>query len=364
MSRALLLLFLLCSLASAALAQTSNPPQRNYPAPVEGDYVIQNFHFRSGETLPELRIHYRTIGTLERDSAGVTRNAVLIGHGTGGAGTQFLSPQFAGVLFGPGQLLDATRYFIILTDGIGHGKSSKPSDGLHAKFPHYNYDDMVAAQHELLTKKLGVNRLRLVMGTSMGGMQTWVWGENYPDFMDALMPLASLPVEIAGRNRIWRRMAMDAIRNDPEWLGGEYKTQPTRALISAQNLLLFVGSAPLQWQKQAPTREAADKFYADRVTPAVARLDANDLLYQLDASREYNPAPKLETIKAPLVAINSADDVINPPELGLMEQEIKRVKRGRYILIPTSDQTRGHGTHTLPAIWQQYLKELMEVSSR
>lgn len=364
MSRALLLLFLFCFLASASLAQTSNPPQRNYPEPVEGDYVIQNFHFRSGETLPELRIHYRTIGTLQGDGAGVTRNAVLIGHGTGGSGTQFLSPQFAGVLFGPGQLLDATRYFIILTDGIGHGKSSKPSDGLRAKFPHYNYDDMVAAQHELLTKKLGVNRLRLVMGTSMGGMQTWVWGENYPDFMDALMPLASLPVEIAGRNRVWRRMAMDAIRNDPDWLGGEYKTQPTRALISAENLLLFVGSAPLQWQKQAPTRDAADKFYADRVTAAVARLDANDLLYQLDASRDYNPSPKLETIKAPLVAINSADDVVNPPELGLMEREIKRVKRGRYILIPISDQTRGHGTHTLPAIWQQYLKALLDVSSR
>jgi homoserine O-acetyltransferase len=364
MRHTLLLVFLFCLLANAALAQPSNPPQRNYPEPVEGDYVIQNFHFRSGETLPELRIHYRAIGTLQNDSAGVTRNAVLIGHGTGGSGTQFLSPQFAGVLFGPGQLLDATRYFIILTDGIGHGKSSKPSDGLHAKFPHYSYDDMVAAQHELLTKKLGVNRLRLVMGTSMGGMQAWVWGENYPDFMDALMPLASLPVEIAGRNRVWRRMAMDAIRNDPEWLGGEYKTQPTRALISAQNLLLLVGSAPLQWQKQAPTREAADKFYADRVTAAVARLDANDLLYQLDASRDYNPSPKLETVKVPLFAINFADDVINPPELGLMEREIKRVKRGRYILIPISDQTRGHGTHTLPAIWQQYLKELLEVSSR
>jgi len=362
MRRALLLVFLFCSLAAAALAQTPNQAQPNYPAPVEGDYVIQNFHFRSGETLPELRIHYRTIGILQNDSAGVTRNAVLIGHGTGGSGTQFLSPQFAGVLFGPGQLLDATRYFIILTDGIGHGKSSKPSDGLHAKFPHYNYDDMVAAQHELLTKKLGVTRLRVVMGTSMGGMQTWVWGENYPDFMDALMPLASLPVEIAGRNRIWRRMAMDAIRNDPEWQGGEYKSQPTRALISAQNLLLLVGSAPLQWQKQAPTREAADKFYADRVTPAVGRLDANDLLYQLDASRDYNPSPKLETIKAPLLAINSADDVINPPELGLMEREIKRVKRGRYVLIPISDQTRGHGTHTLPAIWQQYLKELLDAS--
>jgi homoserine O-acetyltransferase/O-succinyltransferase len=364
MKRALLLLFLFCALTSAVTAQTSNPPPRNYPAPVEGDYIIQNFHFRSGETLPELKIHYRTIGTLRSDGSGVARNAVLIGHGTGGSGMQFLSPQFAGMLFGPEQLLDATKYFIILTDGIGHGGSSKPSDGLHARFPHYNYDDMVAAQYELLTKKLGVNRLRLVMGTSMGGMHTWVWGETYPDFMDALMPLASLPVEIAGRNRIWRRMAMEAIRNDPEWLGGEYKTQPTRGLISAQNLLLLMGSVPLQWQKQAPTRDTADKFYQDRLNGAVARLDANDLLYQLDASREYNPSPKLETIKAPLVAINSADDVINPPELGLMEREIKRVKRGRFVLLPITDQTRGHGTHTLPAIWQQYLKELLEVSSR
>jgi homoserine O-acetyltransferase len=366
MRSALLLVFLILVSSGAAFAQTPSPTPtpRNYPAPIEGDYVIQNFRFRSGETLPALKIHYRTIGTPKMDSSGVVRNAVLIGHGTGGAGTQFLSPQFGNVLFGPGQLLDATRYFIILADGIGHGGSSKPSDGLHARFPHYTYDDMFAAHYELLTKKLGVNHLRLVMGTSMGGMQSWVWGETYPDFMDALMPLASLPVEIAGRNRIWRRMAMDAIRDDPEWLGGEYKTEPRRALTAAENLLLFVGSAPLFWQKQAPTRDAADKFYADRLKAAVARLDANDLLYQLDSSRDYNPSPKLETIKAPLVAINSADDVINPPELAIIEREIKRVKRGRFILIPISDQTRGHGTHTLPAIWQRYLKELLAESEK
>jgi homoserine O-acetyltransferase/O-succinyltransferase len=364
MRSAVLLVFLIFFVSGATLAQTSGPasPERKYPAPVEGDFVIPNFHFRSGEVLPELKIHYRTIGTPKADGSGVVRNAVLIGHGTGGAGTQFLSPQFGNVLFGPGQLLDATRYFIILPDGIGHGRSSKPSDGLHARFPHYTYDDMVAAQYELLTSKLGVNHLRLVMGTSMGGMQTWVWGETYPDFMDALMPLASLPVEIAGRNRIWRRMAMDAIRNDPDWLGGDYKKQPLRALTAAENLLLLAGSAPLQWQKQAPTRDAADKYYEDRVQVAVARLDANDLLYQLDASREYNPSPKLEKIQAPLLAINSADDVINPPELGLMEREIKRVKRGRFILLPITDQTRGHGTHTLPAIWQGYLKELLDES--
>jgi homoserine O-acetyltransferase len=363
MRSVLLLLFLLCVVPSAAFSQTSIPP-RNYPAPVEGHYTIKDFHFRSGEVLPELKIHYRTIGTPRKDNSGVVRNAVLIGHGTGGTGTQFLSAQFANILFGPGQLLDATQYFIVLADGIGHGGSSKPSDGLHAHFPHYTYDDMVAAHYELLTKKLGVNHMRLVMGTSMGGMQTWVWGETYPDFMDALMPLASLPVELAGRNRIWRRMAMDAIHDDPEWLGGDYKTQPMRALTSAENLLLFVGSAPLQWQKQAPSRETADKFYEDRVKAAVARLDANDLLYQLEASRDYNPAPKLESIKAPLVAINSADDVINPPELGLIDREIKRVKHGRFILLPITDQTRGHGTHTLPAIWQGYLKELLAESER
>ena len=359
--------FLFCLVVvgfGTALGQNPTPPPRNYPAPVEGDYVIQNFHFRSGESLPELKMHYRTIGTLTRDASGVANNAVLIGHGTGGAGTSLLNPTFANVLFGPGQLLDATKYFIILPDGIGHGHSSKPSDGLHAKFPHYTYDDMVAALYEVLTKKLGVNHLRLVMGTSMGGMQTWVWGETYPDFMDALMPLASNPVEIAGRNRIWRFMAIDAIRNDPDWMGGEYKTQPMRALITAEDLLFLAGSAPLNWQAVAPTRETAEKFYLDRFKPALARLDANDLLYQLDASREYNPAPKLEIIKAPLIAVNSADDFINPPELGMVEKEIKRLKRGKFVMLPISDQTRGHGTHTLAKIWQGYLKELLEESGR
>jgi homoserine O-acetyltransferase len=234
---------------------------------------------------------------------------------------------------------------------------------LHAKFPRYTYDDMVAALYEVLTKKLRVNHLRLVMGTSMGGMQTWVWGETYPDFMDALMPLASNPAAIAGRNRIWRYMAIDAIRNDPDWMGGEYKTQPMRGLTTAEDLLLLAGSAPLNWQAVAPTREAAEKFYLDRFRPAVARLDANDLIYQLDASREYDPSPKLDWIKAPLIAINSADDFINPPELGIIEKEIKRVKHGRFIMIPISDQTRGHGTHTIAKIWQEYLKELLEESA-
>ena len=369
MRRVLLLVLLLSILYLPSRAQTQPGPDRvparaTYPAPVEGDYVIHQFHFRSGEVLPELKLHFTTIGAPARDSAGVVRNAVLILHGTGGAGNNFLSEQFAGVLFGPGQLLDATRYFIILPDGIGHGRSSKPSDGLHARFPHYTYDDMVAAQHQLLTDKLGVSHLRLVMGTSMGGMQTWVWGETYPDFMDALMPLASLPVEIAGRNRMMRRMIMDAIRNDPAWEGGEYKAEPRQGLISAINILLLMGSSPLQWQKLAPTREAADKFLEERERAYLIRTDANDMLYQFDASREYNPSPKLETIKAPLVAINSADDVINPPELGILDREIKRVHHGRYILIPTSEQTRGHGTHSLPRVWKQYLGELLEESSR
>lgn len=361
MKRALILL-LFCLAQSAVLVQGQAGAKTNYPTPVEGEYVVRDFSFRSGETLPELKLHYTTIGSPVRDTNGVVRNAVLIMHGTGGAGNQFLTEQFAGVLFGPGQLLDATKYFIILPDGIGHGKSSRPSDRVHARFPHYTYDDMVAAHYKLVTEKLGVNHLRLVMGTSMGGMQTWVWGETYPDFMDALMPLASLPVEIAGRNRMMRRMIMDAIENDPAWAGGDYKTEPQQGLTSAINILLLMGSSPLQWQKQAPTRDAADKFYADRVKAQLARTDANDMLYQFNASREYNPSPKLETIKAPLVAINSADDLINPPELGVMEREIKRVKRGRYVLIPISDETRGHGTHSLPKIWQPYLKELLDES--
>jgi homoserine O-acetyltransferase len=336
----------------------------DYPKPVEGDFILQDFRFSSGEVLKELRLHYTTIGAPVKDSQGVVRNAVLIMHGTGGSGQQFVREQFAGVLFGAGQLLDANRYFIILPDGIGHGKSSKPSDGLHARFPQYTYADMVAAQHRLLTEKLEVNHLRLVMGTSMGGMQTWVWGETYPDFMDALMPLASLPVEIAGRNRMMRRMIIDAIRNDPEWLNGEYKTQPQRGLTTALNILMLMSSATIEWQRQASTREAADEFLHKWMEVRLKQTDANDMLYQFEASRDYNPSPKLEGIRAPLVAVNSADDMINPPELGLMEQGIKRMRRGRYVLIPASEKTRGHGTHTLAAIWQQYLAELLEESKR
>jgi homoserine O-acetyltransferase len=328
------------------------------PTPLEGDFLLRDFKFEDGESLPELRLHYRTLGTPVRDSVGIVRNAVLILHGTGGAGTQFLSPQFAGVLFGPGQLLDTTKYYVVLPDGIGHGRSSKPSEGLHARFPHYGYNDMIAAQYRLLTEGLGVNHLRLVMGTSMGGMHTWLWGERYPEFMDTLMPLASLPAQIAGLNRMRRRMIMDSIRTDPEWKNGEYTAQP-RGLTAAIYGLILMGACPLQLQKQAATRDAADAFLETTMRARLAQTDANDMLYQLDASRDYDPAPRLESIRAPLLAVNSADDLINPPELGIMERQIKRVKRGAYVLLPISDQTRGHGTHTLPAIWQEHLARLL-----
>jgi len=355
------LLFLLAIAAAAQTQNTTRPP--NYPLPVDGDFVIRDFKFDSGETLPELKLHYRTIGELKRDASGVARNAVLILHGTGGSGAGFLSNQFGGALFGPGQLLDATKYFIILPDGVGHGQSSKPSNGARARFPRYGYNDMITAQYRLLTEGLKVNHLRLVMGTSMGGMHSWLWGEKYPDFMDALMPLASLPVQISGRNRMMRRMVIDSIKNDPEWNNGDYKQQPACGLTSAIYTLLFMTSSPLQQYKQAPTRDAADKMFDNLVRSQLSRADANDMLYAFDASRDYDPAPDLEKIKAPLIAINSADDQVNPPELGIVEKEIKRVKRGRYVLIPISDKTRGHGTHSLPELWRQYLAELLEESN-
>ena len=333
-----------------------------YPTPQEGDFIAPKFRFATGEELPELRLHYTTLGSPKRDAGGIVENAVLILHGTGGSGRGFLSEQFAGVLFGEGQLLDASRYYIILPDGIGHGRSSKPSDGLRARFPRYGYADMVRAHHLLLTEGLGVNHLRLVMGTSMGAMHCWLWGETYPSFMEALMPLASLPVQIAGRNRMTRRMILDSIRNDPDWNGGNYREQPVRGLTSAIYTLLFMVSSPLQWQEQAPTRDAADAFLEEQVRRRIAQTDANDMLYHFDASRDYDPSPGLEKIQAPLLAINSADDQVNPPELGILEREIKRVKRGRYVLIPTSERTRGHGTHSLPEIWKEHLARLLEES--
>jgi homoserine O-acetyltransferase/O-succinyltransferase len=334
------------------------------PVPVtEGEVVLKDFRFRSGEALAELRVHYRTVGTPRRDARGAVENAVLVIHGTTGSGGQFIRPEFAGELFGPGQPLDATRWFIVLPDAIGHGRSSKPSDGLHARFPRYGYLDMIEAQRRLLVEGLGVTHLRLVMGTSMGGMQTWLWGERYPDMMDALLPLASLPTQISGRNRVWRRTIIDAIRGDPAWAGGEYTAQPPSLRVAAQMLWLMSGS-PLIRQKEAPTLAAADEVIDVFVTGYLKSGDANDVLYAVEASRDYDPGPDLEKIRAPLLAINTADDLINPPELGILEREIRRVPHGRAILLPSSERTRGHGSHTLAALYREELKALLAATGK
>ncbi len=346
-------------LASIFVIAQSGARAATFPAPVEGTYTIPNFKFDDGETLPELRIHYYTVGTLRTDANGHT-NAVLIMHGTGGSGKQFLAPpeRFAGVLFSHGGLLDASKYFIILPDDIGHGQSSKPSDGLHAKFPHYDYRDMVTAEHALVADGLHVNHLRLVMGTSMGCMHSWMWGETYPAMMDALMPLACLPQQISGRNRVWRDIAMDLITSSPDYNGGDYTAQPS-GLKAANDLTWFVGSAPLYDQSIMPTRDAADAYFKARLAQIPAGLDANDELYALASSRDYNPEALLGTIQAPVMAVNSADDQINPPELHIVEREIGKVKNAHFVLLPITPQTRGHGTHTLPLVWGKYLAQLL-----
>lgn len=349
-------LALCCGLSVGAQAQP-------LPATVEGDVTVRDFRFRTGERLPELRLNYTTLGQPRRDPRGRITNAVMILHGTGGSGQQFLRPQFRDVLFVPGGVLDPARYYIILPDGIGHGKSSKPSDGERARFPRYDYTDMVVAQHALLAR-LGVTRLRLLAGTSMGCMHAFVWGETYPEFAEALLPLACQPAPIAGRNRLWRKMAMDAIRADPAWKGGDYTNQPLAGLRTTQDLLILVGAAPIPLQVAAPTREAADKYLEERFNDAIGRLDANDLLYQLDSSRDYDPSAALERITAPLTLINSADDFINPPKLGVAEREIRRIPKGRFVLIPASAETHGHGTHTWAAIWRHHLAALLDRSSR
>ena len=351
----------LLSVFAASFAFTAEYPTLN-----ESDYTIRDFKFVSGETLPELRLHYRTLGKPKTDTQGKTTNAVLIMHGTTGSGAQFIRPEFAGELFGKGQPLDATKFFIILPDGIGHGKSSKPSDGVHAKFPRYGYLDMVEAQYRLLTEALGLNHARLAMGTSMGGMHTWLWGELHPDFMDALMPLACLPTQISGRNRAWRRIIIDAIRNDQAWNGGEYPAaagQPP-SLRTAAEMLWFMSSNPVLRQKEAPTLAKTDEVLDKFVEQITKTDDANDVLYALDASHDYDPGPNLEKIRAPLLAINSADDLINPPELGILEREIKRVPRGRAIVLPFSDKTRGHGSHTVAALWKDELVKLLKESAK
>jgi homoserine O-acetyltransferase len=358
------------SFASALLFTfilTFPTPTADFPDPVPGDYIIRDFMFTSGQTLPEVKIHYRTLGKPMRDDKGIVRNAVLVLHGTGGEGGRFVGKDavgqmFAGELFGKGQVLDATRYYIIIPDNLGHGLSTKPSDKLHAKFPKYGYHDMMAAQHLLLTEGLKVNHLRLVMGTSMGGMQTWLWGQKYPDFMDALMPLASLPTQISGRNRVWRKMVSESIRLDPEWMDGEYKTQP-RGLRFAVEMSFLVGSNPLIRQKDGPTLAEADKMLEQYVAAALKQRDANDTLYAIESSFDYDPGPGLSKIKAPLLAINFADDLINPPELGILEREIKRVPRGKAILMPLTPETVGHGTHTKAAVWKHHLQKLIDESS-
>ena len=331
---------------------------------LEADVVLKDFRFRSGETLPQLKIHYTTLGQPHRDARGEIDNAVMVLHGTGGTGQQFLRPQFADELYGPGQPLDIRRYWIILPDNIGHGKSSKPSDGLKMRFPKYDYDDMVEAQHRMLTEGLGVTHLRLIMGTSMGCMHAFVWGEAYPDFASALMPLACEPVEIAGLNRMWRQLAIDGIKADPAWHSGDYKAEPLVGLRAAQNLLFVAGAAPLLYQLSYPTRTAASSYAQDRVSNALQALDANDLIYQLDASRNYNPWAKLERITAPVMWINSADDFINPRNLPFPAEALKRMPTARFRLIPESPESRGHGTHTWAKFWKADLVELLTRSER
>jgi homoserine O-acetyltransferase len=340
--------FLFCRTANAA----------DYPKPVEADVVLKDFRFATGETL-ELKVHYRTIGQRRQDKAGNVLNAVLIMHGTTGSGAQFVVDPFAGELFGQGQPLDAERYYLILPDAIGHGKSSKPSDALRAKFPRYGYEDMIRAQYRLLTDALKVNHLRLVMGTSMGGMHTWLWGQKYPEFTDALVPLACLPTQISGRNRLWRNVAAEAIRTDPEWKEGEYKSQPRGLRLAAQTLQLMSSSSIVR-QRQGPTSKEADAAFEKELARLLGRLDANDVLYAVESSRDYDPGPALEKIRAPLLAINFADDLINPPELGILEREIRRVKKGRALIIPASKETVGHGTHTKAAVWKEHLENLMK----
>lgn len=324
----------------------------------QGDATFPRHTFGSGEVLDGVRIHYTTLGRPRRDAAGTVRNAVLILHGTGGTGRGFLSATYGGELFGPGKLLDTASYYVILPDNIGHGGSSKPSDGLHMRFPHYGYADMVALQYRLLTEHLGVNHLRLIMGTSMGCMHAWVWGYTYPAFADGLAPMACVPAQIAGRNRMMRTMIMDYIRNDPEWKGGEY-TAPPPGLRASLGMLYMMSSAPMVQHRQAPTRDAADSTIRRYVESRFRTTDANDMLYYFDASRDYDPSPYLERVTAPVLAVNSADDEVNPPELGLMEKLIPRVKGAKFILIPTSEATRGHGTHSLPSVWGGYLADFL-----
>jgi homoserine O-acetyltransferase len=358
-------MFLPLLLLSAAQAAAPAP---STPAPVtaaatkwptkDGEVILKDFRFASGETLGDLKIHYLSLGQPHRNAAGVIDNAVMVLHGTGGSGAQFLRPQFADELYGPGQPLDIGKYWIILPDNIGHGGSSKPSDGLRMKFPKYTSDDMVEAQHAMLGQ-LGVTQLRLIMGTSMGCMHIFVWGEKYPSFAKALMPLACEPIEIAGLNRMWRQMVIDGIEADPAWNGGNYTVQPTQGLRTAESILVIAGGAPLYLQKEYPTREKAVAYVRQAVANGMKGLDANDMIYQFDSSRFYNPWPGLEKISAPMTWVNSADDFVNPRNLDVPGQAVKRMKNARFRLLPESSETHGHGTHTWAKFWKSELIELL-----
>ena len=337
-------------LAAVALAAASLVHAQSYPAPKEGAWVVRDFKFHTGEVLPELRLAYTTVGDPKNEP-------VLVLHGTTGSARSMLTPGFAGELFGPGQALDAARYFLILPDAIGHGKSSKPSDGLRTKFPRYNYDDMVDAQYRLLTEHLGVKRVRLVIGNSMGGMETWIFATKYPKFMDVAAPMASMASEMSSRNWMLRRLITDSIRNDPAWMNGHYAAQPKSAQFASVFYGLATNGGTQALYKAAPTREMADALLDARMK-APFPADANDTLYQWDSSRDYNPGPHLEKIEAAVLQINAADDERNPPELGIMQRDIQRVKNGRLFLIPGSPDTAGHGT-TGSAKW--YKNELAEV---
>src|SRR6202789_1652220 len=347
-------LILISLLSTATIAANAQPTPGKWPTQ-DGTYDIPNFHFKDGETIEKLHLHYLTLGHPHKDSAGHTDNAILLLHGTGGNAHSLLSPVFSDVLFGPGQPFDITKFYIVLPDDIGHGQSSKPSDGLRMKFPQYDYDDMVASQHTMLTEGLHVDHLRLIPGTSMGCMQSFVWGETYPTFSDALAPFACLPVELAGRNRMWRYMAMQIIRDDPAWKNGDYTTEPVEGLRGANDLILIAGSAPLPMQKHYPTRVLAEGYVDRTLDSLIAHTDANDFLYYVNASRNYNPELKLHTITAPVLWINSADDFINPPELGIAQKLVTSIPHARFILIPASEETHGHGTHTEAAVWKDYL---------
>jgi homoserine O-acetyltransferase len=352
----------------AAFSQTMSMPPATSPAAqpapavtwptADGTVILPNFRFGTGETLPQLKLHYLTLGTIHRNTSGHVDNAILLLHGTGGNAHSLLNPVFSNVLFVPGAPLDITKYFLILPDDIGHGQSSKPSDGLHARFPAYDYDDMVRSQRMMLDE-MKIDHLRLILGTSMGCMQTFVWGETYPGFADALAPFACLPVQIAGRNRMMRYMAIQAVKQDPAWMNGEYQAEPVQGLRTANEIGLIMGSSPLQMQKQAPTRDLAEKYVDIYLQRVMAATDANDLIFYWNASRNYDPSPNLDRITVPVLWINSADDFINPPELGIAEKMVPRMPHARFILLPISDATRGHGTHTAAAVWKDYLAEFM-----